>query len=107
MKFSGGKYSAIYIATQRYIVVLRCAMIKVAEEGCIVLLKGGGRGAYRRALSSCYRLALRKYYSNLSSFNYCFIKTPSQGLLCVKIQDGGYRLCGVCGLAYRHLGFAM
>ena len=54
MKFSRGKYSAIYIATQRYIVVLRYAMIKVAEEGCIVLLKGGGRGAYRRAYSRSF-----------------------------------------------------
>ena len=35
--------------TQRYIVVLCCIMIKVAVEVFIVLLKGGERGAYRRA----------------------------------------------------------
>ena len=38
-------------ATQGYNVALCCLMIKVAAEGCIVLLKGGGRGAYRRANS--------------------------------------------------------
>ena len=32
-------------ATQGYNVALCCLMIKVAAEGCIVLLKGGGRGA--------------------------------------------------------------
>ena len=32
-------------ATQGYNVVLCCL---IAAEGCIVLLKGGGRGAYRR-----------------------------------------------------------
>ena len=35
--------------TQGYIVVLCCIMIKVAVEVFIVLLKGGERGAYRRA----------------------------------------------------------
>ena len=58
-------------------------------------------------LSSCYRLPLRKYYSKLFFLNYGFVKTLYQGLLVVYIQDGGYRLCGVCGLACRHLGFAM
>ena len=50
---------------------------------------------------------LSKHYSNLSFLNHCFVKTLFQGLLCVYIRDGGYRLCGVCELACRYLGFAM
>ena len=38
-------------ATQGYIVVLCCIMIKVVVEVFIVLLKGGERGAYRHAYS--------------------------------------------------------
>ena len=34
----------IYSATQGYNVVLCCIIIKVAVEGCILLLKGGGKG---------------------------------------------------------------
>ena len=58
-------------------------------------------------LSCYYRLSLRKYYSNLSFLSYCLVKTFFQVLLSVCIQDGSQRLCRVCGLACRHLGFAM
>ena len=42
----------IYSATPGYNVVLYCIMIKVTIEGYITPLKGGGRGAYRRAYST-------------------------------------------------------
>ena len=38
---------------------------------------------------------LSKHYCNLSFLNYCFVKTLPQGLLCVHIRDGGYRLSRV------------
>ena len=44
----------IYGATQGYNVVLCCRMIKVEVEGCIMPLKGGGGGAYRRTYSSLF-----------------------------------------------------
>ena len=34
-------------------------------------------------LPGCYRLPSRKFRSKLSFPNYCFVKTLSQGLLCV------------------------
>ena len=40
-------------------------------------------------LSSCYRLPLWKYYSNLSFPNHCFFF-----LLCIYIRDVGYWICG-------------
>ena len=57
-------------------------------------------------LSSCYRLPLRKYYSNLPSLN-CFVQTLFQGFLGVYIQDSGCRLCGVGRPACRRIGFAI
>ena len=44
----------IYSVTQGFNVVLCCIMIKIEVEGCILVLKGGGRGAYGRAYSSLF-----------------------------------------------------
>ena len=89
-----------------------------------MLMKGGGRGGIQACvfeeffircketwspiidgtcllimnLPGCYRLPHGKFHSKLSFPNYCFVKTLSQGLLCIYIQDDGYRLCGVCGI---------
>ena len=41
----------IYSATQGCNVVLCCIIIKVKVEGCVIPLKGEGRGAYWRAYS--------------------------------------------------------
>ena len=54
-----------------------------------------------------HRLPLRKHYNNLTFLDYCLVKTLFQGPLCVYIQDDGYRLGEVCGLACCHLGLAM
>ena len=51
----------IYGATQGYNVVLCCRMIKVEVEGCIMLMKGGGRGAYRRAYSRSFLYDVRRH----------------------------------------------
>ena len=52
-------------------------------------------------------LSTNSYYNNLTFLDYCLVKTLFQGPLCVYIQDDGYRLGEVCGLAYCHLGLAM
>ena len=44
----------IYSVTQGFNVVLCCIMIKVAVEGCILVLKGGERRGYWRAYSSLF-----------------------------------------------------
>ena len=51
----------IYSATQGYNVVLFCIMINVEVEGCIMPLKGGGGGAYRRAYSRSLFYDVRRH----------------------------------------------
>ena len=54
-------------------------------------------------LSSCYRLTLGKYYSKLSFPNHCFFFFFSASTSEMSATES----VGVCGLAFRHLGFAM
>ena len=56
-------------------------------------------------LSGCYRQPPWRFHIKSSFLNFCSVKTLSLCRLCVYIQDDGYRLCGVCGLVCRHLGF--
>ena len=51
----------IYSATQGYNVLLCFIMIKVAVGECLVLLKGGGRGAYGRAYSRSLLFDVRRH----------------------------------------------
>ena len=51
----------IYGATQGYNVAWCCRMIKVEVEGCIMPLKGGGKGAYRRAYSRSLFYDVRRH----------------------------------------------
>ena len=51
----------IYGATQGYNVVLCCIMIKVEVEGYKMLMKGGGRGSYRRAYSRSLFYDVRRH----------------------------------------------
>ena len=46
---------------QGYNVLLCCIMIKVAVGECLVLLKGGGRGAYGRAYSRSLLFDVRRH----------------------------------------------
>ena len=60
---------------------LRCkeTWSRIIDGTCLLIMN----------LSSCYRLPLWKYYSNLSFPNHCFFF-----LLCIYIRDVGYWICG-------------
>ena len=76
-------------------------MYRDGEEGHIGVRIGGDmefnnrRNVFAHNESQVVIDYLSKHYCNLSFLNYCFVKTLPQGLLCVYIRDGGYRLSRV------------
>ena len=76
-------------------------MYRDGEEGHIGVRIGGDmefnnrRNVFAHNKSQVVIDYLSKHYCNLSFLNYCFVKTLPQGLLCVHIRDGGYRLSRV------------
>ena len=69
---------------------LRCkeTWSRIIDRTCLLIMN----------LSSCYRLPLGKYYSNLSFPNHCFFfffSAPTS-------EMSATESVGVCGLAFRH-----